>query len=73
MQILEEFKNSQRACFQGLSLEMDVEQEQYIGLLADGAGVRVLLHRQGLANFPYTEGFSISPGTSTSVAINKVL
>lgn len=52
---------------------MDVEQEKYIGPLADGAGVRVLLHRQGLVNFPYTEGFSISPGTSTSVAINKVL
>ena len=51
---------------------MDIEQEQYIGPLSPDAGVRVLLHGQGQMIFPYEEGFSVSPGVSTSVGIKKV-
>jgi hypothetical protein len=53
-------------------LEIDVEQEQYIGALTVEAGIRVLLHGQGHMIFPYEEGFSVSPGMSTSVGIKKV-
>lgn len=51
---------------------MNVEQEQYIGPFSVEAGVRVSLHGQGLMNFPHAEGFSASPGMSTSVGIKKV-
>ncbi|XP_046838980.1 degenerin unc-8-like [Xenia sp. Carnegie-2017] len=56
---------------QGLVLIMNVEQEQYIGPFSVEAGVRVSLHGQGLMNFPHAEGFSASPGMSTSVGIKK--
>lgn len=56
---------------QGLSLEIDVQQEQYIGALTVEAGIRVLLHDQGHMTFPYEEGFSVSPGMATSVGIKK--
>lgn len=56
----------------GLVLIMNVEQEQYIGPFSVEAGVRVSLHGQGLMNFPHAEGFSASPGMSTSVGIKKV-
>ena len=58
--------------FLGLLLEINVEQQQYIGPLTVEAGVRVLLHGQGHMIFPFEEGFSVSPGMSTSVGIKKV-
>jgi len=59
-------------CFKGLLLEINVEQEQYLGPLTVEAGIRVLLHGQGEMVFPFEEGFSVSPGMSTSVWIKKV-
>ena len=56
---------------QGLLLEINVEQEQYVGPLTVEAGIRVLLHGQGEMVFPFEEGFSVSPGLSTSVGIKK--
>ena len=49
-----------------------MEQEQYLGPLTVEAGIRVLLHGQGEMVFPFEEGFSVSPGMSTSVGIKKV-
>lgn len=40
--------------------------------VSDEAGVRVTLHNQGMMPFPYLEGFSVSPGTATSVGLKKV-
>ncbi|XP_028411245.1 degenerin deg-1-like isoform X2 [Dendronephthya gigantea] len=56
---------------QGLQLEIDVQQDQYIGPLSAEAGVRVLLHDQGAMPFPFEEGFSVSTGMATSVGISK--
>ena len=58
--------------FQGLVLQLDVQQDQYVGPLTEQAGIRVLLHEQGSMIFPFEEGFSVSPGISTSVGIKKV-
>ena len=49
-----------------------MEQNEYVGPLTDQAGVRVLLHGQGSMTFPFEEGFSASPGVSTSIGIKKV-
>ena len=53
-------------------LEIAVEEELYIGLLSKQAGIRVAVHDQGVMPFPYEEGFSVAPGTATSVALTKV-
>jgi hypothetical protein len=56
----------------GLSLRLNIEQEEYLKYVSDEAGVRVILHDQGMMPFPYLEGFSVSPGTATSVGMQKV-
>lgn len=52
-------------------MEINVQQDQYIGPLSPEAGVRVLLHGQGAMPFPYEEGFSVSTGMATSIGIKK--
>ncbi|XP_013411978.1 acid-sensing ion channel 1A [Lingula anatina] len=56
----------------GLSLQLDVEQEQYLGGLSKEAGMRVLVHSQGNIAFPEDEGFTVSPGFATSVGLKLV-
>ena len=58
--------------FLGLALTLNIEQYLYVGGLTQGAGVRVVLHKQGAMPFPFEEGFSVNPGMSTSVGIMKV-
>lgn len=58
--------------FTGLSLTLDIEQDEYIGPISTEAGIRVKLHNQGVMPFPFEGGFSISPGMATSVGIRKV-
>ena len=56
----------------GLSMRINIQQEDYLKYVSDEAGVRVMLHNQGMMPFPYLEGFSVSPGTATSVGMQKV-
>ncbi|CAB4041522.1 degenerin deg-1-like, partial [Paramuricea clavata] len=56
-----------------LSLRLNIQQEDYLKYVSDEAGVRVILHDQGMMPFPYLEGFSVSPGTATSVGIQKTV
>ncbi|XP_028411227.1 acid-sensing ion channel 4-A-like isoform X2 [Dendronephthya gigantea] len=58
---------------QGLSLRLNIQQEEYLKYVSDEAGVRVILHDQGMMPFPYLEGFSVGPGTATSVGIQKTV
>ncbi|XP_028411225.1 degenerin deg-1-like isoform X2 [Dendronephthya gigantea] len=58
---------------QGLSLRLNIQQEEYLRYVSDEAGVRVILHDQGMMPFPYLEGFSVGPGTATSVGIQKTV
>ena len=56
----------------GLVLQLNIEDDEYLGELSEEAGVRVVLHEPGSMPFPYEEGFSISPGMATSVGLTKV-
>ena len=58
---------------QGLSMRINIQQEDYLKYVSDEAGVRVMLHNQGMMPFPYLEGFSVSPGTATSVGMQKTV
>ena len=56
----------------GLSMEIYVDQLEYLQDLSDAAGVRLVIHNQTRMPFPEDEGFSIMPGTRTSVGIERV-
>ena len=56
----------------GLTMELYIEQHEYIKGLADSAGLRVLVHNQTYMPFPEDDGISIAPGTKTSIGVNKV-
>ena len=45
---------------------------EYIPSLTQEAGVRVLLTPQRVIPFPVDEGFTVSPGFSTSVGLRQV-
>ena len=46
--------------------------DRYIGSLSPKAGIRVLVHSQGVVPFPEEEGFDASPGAATSVGVKLV-
>lgn len=64
-------KTSKPGPSQGLTLHLNIEQSKYIGPITIEAGVRVLLHDQGVMPFPYEEGFSVAPGMATSIGIKN--
>ncbi len=56
----------------GLKMIFDIDQSDYIGALAEAAGVRVVVHPQRSMPFPEDEGISVSPGEMTYVGITQV-
>lgn len=56
----------------GLTLDLFVNQNEYIPLLSQEAGVRVLITGQHNIPFPVDEGFTVSPGFATSIGLRKV-
>lgn len=56
----------------GLTLDLFIDQAEYIPSLSQEAGVRVLLTSQRNIPFPVDEGFTISPGFATSIGLRKV-
>ena len=58
--------------FLGLSLELNIEQEQYIGALTPEAGVRIHISDQREMPFPLDKGLSLAPGYATSIGMRKV-
>ena len=56
----------------GLTLDLFVNQEEYIPSLSQEAGVRVLLTAERSIPFPVDEGFTVSPGFATSIGLRKV-
>ncbi|XP_028408122.1 amiloride-sensitive sodium channel subunit gamma-like [Dendronephthya gigantea] len=57
----------------GLVLKLDIEENEYVGELTEEAGVRVVLHEQGVMRFPFEEGFSVAPGMATSVGLTRTM
>ncbi|KAJ7385275.1 ligand-gated sodium channel [Desmophyllum pertusum] len=56
----------------GLTLDLFVNQNEYIPSLSQEAGVRVLLTAQRNIPFPVDEGFTVSPGFATSIGLRKL-
>ena len=56
----------------GLTLDLFVNQGEYIPSLSQEAGVRVLLTAERSIPFPVDEGFTVSPGFATSIGLRKV-
>ncbi len=56
----------------GLQLIFNIDQDEYVGELAESAGVRVVLHPRHRMPFPEDEGLSISPGELTYVGVKLV-
>ncbi|KAK3735833.1 hypothetical protein QZH41_007477 [Actinostola sp. cb2023] len=54
-----------------LSLTLNVESYEYIGLLSPSVGVTVQVHRRDVKPFPKDLGVTISPGIATNVAFVK--
>lgn len=57
----------------GLNLELNIEQDEYIGAFSEEAGVRIDISNQGEMAFPREKGLSAAPGFATSIGMRKVV
>ena len=55
----------------GLNLEINIEQEEYMGALTPEAGIRVDISPQGEMPFPLDKGVSLAPGYATMIGLRK--
>ncbi|XP_028397240.1 acid-sensing ion channel 1C-like [Dendronephthya gigantea] len=55
----------------GLILELNIEQQEYVDALTDEAGAIITIHNAKQLPFPYYEGITVPPGFSSSIAIRK--
>ncbi len=55
-----------------MSLIFNIDQKEYVGHLAEAAGVRIVVHPQATMPFPEDEGLSIGPGQLSYVGIKFV-
>ncbi|XP_070574541.1 uncharacterized protein [Ptychodera flava] len=53
----------------GLRLTLFIEQDEYIPLYGQEAGVRVLVHPADVTPFPEDEGITVAPGLKTSIGL----
>ncbi|XP_068739704.1 amiloride-sensitive sodium channel subunit alpha-like [Montipora capricornis] len=58
---------------EGLKLEVNIEQYEYVSELSDEAGVRVFIGDQYLMPFPYELGISAPSGYSTGIMLRKIV
>ncbi|KAG8439328.1 hypothetical protein GDO86_005523 [Hymenochirus boettgeri] len=56
----------------GLTMEVFIEQNEYISSLSTSAGLRVVLHGQGTIPFPEDEGVNVPPGQESDIGVVKV-
>ncbi|XP_072006744.1 epithelial sodium channel subunit beta-like [Engystomops pustulosus] len=68
-----EVLNATKAGFSyGLTMELFIEQEEYVSSLSTAAGLRVVLHGQGKMPFPEDEGVNVPPGQESDIGVVKV-
>ena len=71
--IFVEFVYPQRLAFiSGLTLELNIEQSEYIAAMSPDAGVKIVIHERGTYPVPEDAGLSLPPGYKTSIGIDKV-
>ncbi|XP_056430978.1 amiloride-sensitive sodium channel subunit gamma-like isoform X1 [Hyla sarda] len=69
----DEVLNATKAGFSyGLTMELYIEQHEYLRSLSTAAGLRVVLHGQGKMPFPEDEGVNVPPGQESDIGIVKV-
>ena len=56
----------------GLSLIINLQQDQYVSEIGNTAGVIVLVQQQHLMPFPEDHGILVSPGYETEVSFSVV-
>ncbi|XP_041464721.1 amiloride-sensitive sodium channel subunit gamma-like isoform X2 [Lytechinus variegatus] len=56
----------------GLSLELYIQQSEYISSLQPSAGLRLLVHDQNEMPFPEDQGINLAPGAHASVGLSMV-
>ncbi|KAJ8029185.1 FMRFamide-activated amiloride-sensitive sodium channel [Holothuria leucospilota] len=62
----------QESCLTGLTLEMYIEQTEYVGEIQSAAGIRVTVHPHNMMPFPEDNGVSVSPGQQTALGLKRV-
>ncbi|XP_075439642.1 epithelial sodium channel subunit alpha-like [Ascaphus truei] len=68
-----EVLNATKAGFSyGLTIELFIEQNEYIRSVSTAAGLRVVLHGQGKMPFPEDEGVNVPPGQESDIGVVKV-
>ncbi|XP_022110548.1 amiloride-sensitive sodium channel subunit beta-2-like [Acanthaster planci] len=63
---------AQAGPFYGLTMELFVEQTEYVRGLQNSAGLKVFISGQNQVPFPEDRGIIVSPGRETSIALHKV-
>lgn len=56
----------------GISLVLRTEQQDHLPLLSTEAGIKVMIHERDHTPFLEHQGFSIRPGTETTIGIREV-
>ena len=50
----------------------NTDQDEYVGDLTEGAGIRVVVHNQTEMPFPEDQSIAVSPGTLTYIGASLV-
>ena len=53
-------------------MTLNIDQDEYLGSVAQEAGVRVVVHSQDRMPFPEDEGVSVMPGQITYIGMRLV-
>ena len=56
----------------GLTLELFIDPDDQVGQKSTSSGLRMSLHEVGVKPYPEEDGFSLSPGFSTSIGVRQV-
>ena len=57
----------------GLTMELYIQQHEYVSGLVDMAGIRVQIHNKTVVPFPEDKGLSLQPGLAYQLGIARVL
>ena len=55
-----------------LQLSLFVNQDEYVPGIADGAGIRLIIHNQTDMPLPDEQGINLKTGTKTSIGLTRV-
>ena len=61
-----------QTAFPGLVLELYIGQNEYLPILSDVAGIKLLIHNESYMPLPEKEGVVLSPGFASDIAIVRV-